>query len=153
MTTDHQANEVQVLDVTCPRCHSECGGFQGIRHRGGGLRAIYKCEDCEHTWPRRKLPEGVPIPDKPEAKVAVDPDAPKVLSPESQAIADRRAEESRAHTRYRRGTLERYVRKVLSFGTFAKDDGHPARTDATAGQRTVFMDTNPVATIFTEAGW
>ena len=150
--TDHQAITepgVQVPDITCPKCKSPDGGFMGIRHRGGGLRSTWKCAECDHKWPRRSIPEGAIIPDKPEAKAPVDPNAPVVLSPHAQAIAKQRAEESARALRYRRGILDRYVRQVLSYGCFTKgEDGELHRPADAGARRLAFFDANPIATMF-----
>jgi hypothetical protein len=150
--SDHQAITepgVQIEDITCPKCKGDCGGFQGVRHRGGGLRSTWLCADCGHKWPRRSIPEGAIIPEKPQPKAEVDPNAPRVLSPEAQAMADQRAAESAQALRYRRGVLDRYVHKVLSFGTFTRgDDGELTRSADAGTKRIAFMKANPVSEMF-----
>ncbi len=152
---DHQAITepgVQVPDITCPKCKSPDGGFMGVRHRGGGLRSTWQCADCGHKWPRRSIPEGAIIPDKPEAKAPVDPNAPVVLSPHAQAIAKLRAEESAQALRYRRGILDRYVAQVLAVGTFTLVDGELTRPADAGAKRLAFFEANPIATMFPRPG-
>jgi hypothetical protein len=149
--TDHQAITepgVQVPDITCPKCKSPDGGFQGVRHRGGGLRSTWKCEECDHKWPRRTIPEGALIPDMPEAKAPVDPNAPVVLSPEAQAMAEQRAAESAMALRYRRGVLGRYVAQVLDCGTFTEVDGELVRPADAGAKRLAFFEAHPIADMF-----
>lgn len=136
---------VEVPDTTCPKCKGDCGGFQGVRHRGGGLRSTWLCADCGHKWPRRSIPEGAIIPDKPQPKTEADPNAPVTLSPEAQAMADQRAAESAMALRYRRGVLDRYVHKVLSFGTFDADMKRPVDAGA---RRLAFFEAHPIADMF-----
>ncbi len=138
MTTDHQADPIEVPDVTCPKCKDPYAGFQGVRHRGGGLRAIYKCSQCDHTWPRRKIPEGAEVPDKPQPREAADPDAPRVLTPEHRELLAKVAATAAQARRFRRGELDRYVQAIL------------ARSGA---ERLAYFDANPIREIFTGPQW
>ena len=149
--TDHQAivePGAEVPDITCPKCKSPDGGFMGVRHRGGGLRSTWQCADCGHKWPRRKIPEGAIIPDKPQPKAEVDPNAPAVLSPAAQAMAEQRAAESAMALRYRRGVLDRYVHRVLACGTFTEVDGELARPADAGAKRLAFFEAHPIADMF-----
>lgn len=136
MTTDHQADPIEVPDVTCPKCKDPYAGFQGVRHRGGGLRAIYKCSQCDHTWPRRKIPEGAVVPDKPEPRVQHD--GPQPMTDAQLARQAHERDRSAAHQRFRSNTLGRYVAAVL----------------ATSGaKRLAFFDAHPIREIFTGPRW
>ncbi len=133
---NHQADQIEVPDVTCPKCKDPYAGFQGVRHRGGGLRAIYKCSQCDHTWPRRKIPEGAQVPDKPEPREQHDGPQPMTVDQLVRQAQER--ERSAAHQRFRANMLGLYVRHVLSIR---------------GAERLAFFDTHPINEIFTGPRW
>lgn len=99
--------------IRCPKCKEVRGTYLGPVHRQAGPRPAWKCQACNHTWVRRKFPEGIDLDDLP----VVESD--EFFEPVRQAAAEKKPEPFSGFTRNsnrsntRRRALAKYVRAYL----------------------------------------